>query len=94
MPTYIAAQGHAIGVPGYCWHCDADVACPVHADTSCGACEYACHCETHQFRDPSCRCFPPAKSFRKTFMDDYRNETGATRLEAELAYERYIGQTT
>lgn len=37
--------------------CDFDVACPAHPNTSCGACEYACHCEEHGMYSGQCDAF-------------------------------------
>lgn len=37
--------------------CDLDVLCPIHPSTSCGLCEYACHCDEHGYRDEGCEDF-------------------------------------
>ena len=65
----------------------------------CGACENACHCEKHGravVRD--CKAYHPntfpqsQAAQRREWLADYRHETGASKLEAELAFEHYSGQ--
>lgn len=93
MATYLAPTGHAIGIPGYCWHCDMDVPCPTHPSTSCGHCEYACHCVLHRYASGDCDEFcredpevPVIEAECAEAIAERRREDEVARLERQAGW--------
>lgn len=87
--------------------CDFDVACPSHPrqTTPHDVCEYAGGCS---LECPYLKLMGPSDDFeaafkalkrkthaqyRKAWMADYRRETGASKFEAELGFERMLNQS-
>lgn len=85
--------------------CDFDVPCAKHPNTSCGACEYGCHCETHtpegtkhcdpRFCGKNVTSSSPMThaTYRKEWIADWRANTGDTARGARLAFETMLNQS-